>query len=114
VVALRDRVRMEEAAQEGSSLRADGALPPYAEEAYADALLYLKRPDEARDAYARVLAQSPRDIPARYGKFFAAVELEDFATASVQPARCLGLRSWHASRSARRSEPRGKGCRIWR
>ena len=56
-------------------------LPQYAEEAYADALLYLRRPEDAREAYERVLAQSPKDVQARYGKFYASVELEDFTTA---------------------------------
>jgi biofilm PGA synthesis protein PgaA len=81
MVALRDRMRMREAAEEGEALSADGALPPHAEEAYADALLYLRRPEAAREAYERVLAQSPKDVKARYGKFYASVEMEDFTTA---------------------------------
>ena len=44
LVALRDRVRMQEAADEGKALAADGPLPPYAEQAYADALLHPRRP----------------------------------------------------------------------
>ena len=35
----------------------------------------------AREAYERVLAQSPKDVKARYGKFYASVEMEDFTTA---------------------------------
>jgi biofilm PGA synthesis protein PgaA len=81
LVALRDRVRMVEALAEGEALSAEASLPPYAEEAYADALLYMRRPEQARDAYERVLAQTPRSLPARYGRFYAAVELEDFDTA---------------------------------
>ena len=81
LVALRDRVRMQEAADEGKALAADGPLPPYAEQAYADALLHLRRPAEARDAYRRVLAQSPNELTARYGLFYASAELEDFTTA---------------------------------
>ena len=81
VVALRDRVRMQEAADEAEALRAEAPLPAYAEQAYGDALLHLRRPEEARGAFARVLAQSPKDIRARYGQFYAAVELEDFTTA---------------------------------
>ncbi len=87
LVALRDRVRMEEVADEACALRSDGPLPAYAEEAYADALLYLRRPEEASAAYRRVLAGSPKDVPdetrlmARYGLFYASVELEDFDTA---------------------------------
>ena len=41
----------------------------------------MRRPEEARDAYNRVLAQSPKDVQARYGVFFAYVELEDFTAA---------------------------------
>jgi biofilm PGA synthesis protein PgaA len=81
MVALRDRVRMEEVLAEAEALRKDGVLPQYAEEAYADALLYMRRPGEARDAYERVLAQDPKSVQARYGKFYASVELEDFTTA---------------------------------
>jgi biofilm PGA synthesis protein PgaA len=81
LVALRDRFRMQEAVAEGDALRSGGPLPPYAEEAYADALLYLRRPEDARAAYARVLAANPKDVKARYGTFYAAVELEDFDTA---------------------------------
>src|SRR5262249_8990060 len=81
MVALRDRVRMQEAAEEGEALRADEPLPSYAETAFADALLYLRRPEEARDAYNRVLARSPNDIQALYGVFYASTELEDFTTA---------------------------------
>jgi biofilm PGA synthesis protein PgaA len=81
VVALRDRVRMKEASEEAEALRAGGPLPAYVDQAYGDALLYLRRPEEARDSFARVLAQSPKDIQARYGQFYAAVELEDFTTA---------------------------------
>jgi biofilm PGA synthesis protein PgaA len=81
MVALRDRVRMQEVVAEGEALRAEDPLPQYAEEAYADALLYLRRPEDARDAYYRVLATSPKDVNARYGLFYASVEAEDFTTA---------------------------------
>jgi biofilm PGA synthesis protein PgaA len=87
MVALRDRVRMKEVVEEGRALQSEGPPPPYAEEAYADALLYLRQPEEARAAYRRVLATNPKDLPAetqlvaRYGLFYSAVELEDFDTA---------------------------------
>lgn len=81
LVALRDRMRMTEALEEGEALRADGALPAYADQAYGDALLYMRRAEESRDAYYRVLASFPKDVQARYGVFYASVELEDFATA---------------------------------
>ena len=81
LVALRDRQRMKEAAAEGDALRADGPLPAYVEQAYGDALLNVRRPEDARDAFARILAQSPKDTQARYGAFFAAVDLDDFTAA---------------------------------
>ncbi|MGL1400203.1 hypothetical protein ACSTI4_24760, partial [Vibrio parahaemolyticus] len=59
LVALRDRVRMKEAMEEAEALSADGPLPAYADQAYADALLYMRRPAAAREAYRRVLAESP-------------------------------------------------------
>jgi biofilm PGA synthesis protein PgaA len=81
MVALTSRVRMADAAREGDELRAEAPLPAYAEQAYGDALLYMRRREEARAAFDRILAAEPRNIPARYGQFFAAVELEDFKTA---------------------------------
>jgi biofilm PGA synthesis protein PgaA len=81
LVALRDRQRMKEAVEEGDALRADGPLPAFAEQAYGDALLNVRRPEDARDAYARILAQSPKDVQARYGAFYAAVDLDDFTAA---------------------------------
>jgi biofilm PGA synthesis protein PgaA len=81
LVALRDRVRMKEAMAEGEALSAEGPLPAYADQAYGDALLYMRRPSDAREAYNRVLAQSPKDVQARYGVFFASVELDDFRMA---------------------------------
>ncbi len=81
MVALADRLRMAEAASEGDELRRDSPLPLYAEQAYGDALLYLRRRQEARNAYDRILASEPHNIQARYGQFFVSVELEDFPTA---------------------------------
>jgi biofilm PGA synthesis protein PgaA len=81
LVALRDRMRMKEAMDEGDALSADGPLPAYAEQAYGDALIYMRRPEAARDAYKRVLVQTPKDVQARYGIFFAYVELDDFTAA---------------------------------
>jgi biofilm PGA synthesis protein PgaA len=81
VVAYRDRVRMADAAAEAASLRSGGELPVYAREALADALLYLHRPEEAGAEYDAVLAAAPQDENARYGRFYAAVEMEDFTRA---------------------------------
>jgi biofilm PGA synthesis protein PgaA len=82
MVALRDRVRMAEVVAEAEALSAGGAgLPAYADHAYADALLYLRRPADALQAYERVLAADPNDIQAAYGRIFALVERERLAEA---------------------------------
>jgi biofilm PGA synthesis protein PgaA len=66
MVALRDRFRMQQVVAEGQALRSEGPLPPYAEEAYADALLYLRQPEEARAAYRRILRQIRKTFRPRH------------------------------------------------
>ncbi len=78
VVALRDRVRMAEALAEAEAL---APLPAYADQAYADALLYCRRPEAALAAYDRVIAVDPGNIQARYGRVFALVEQEQLTQA---------------------------------
>ncbi len=85
IVALRDRVRMVEAVSEAEALRRAGQeLPPYVREALADALLYLRQPEAARDEYDAVVNADPDDRDARVGRIYASVEMEDFATAYAQ------------------------------
>jgi biofilm PGA synthesis protein PgaA len=56
LVALRDRVRMREAADLYESLDAAKVpMPPYAKAAAADAYLYLEHPEKARDLYRDAL-----------------------------------------------------------
>ena len=82
LVALRDRVRMAEAAAEYESLVADGVeIPPFARQAAADAYLYLRQPEQARDLYLRVLETEPGNFTARHALFYAYIELEDFDAA---------------------------------
>lgn len=77
LVAYRDRVRMAELVAEADQLRQESSpLPAYAREAVGDALLYLRRPEDALVEYEAVLAESPREPNARYGRFYALVEME--------------------------------------
>ncbi len=78
MVGLRDRVRMAEVIAEAEAL---APLPAYADQAYADALLYERRPEAALAAYDRVLAQDPGNIQALYGRVFALVEQESLSEA---------------------------------
>ena len=77
VVALRDRERWLDVVGEVAALRQEGRpIPPYIRQAEADALLALRRPDEARAAYEEVLAAEPQSRSARVGLFFALLEDE--------------------------------------
>jgi biofilm PGA synthesis protein PgaA len=78
IVALRDRVRMAEVVTEAEAL---SPLPAFADQAYADALLYLHRPREALAAYDRVLAAQPGNVQAAYGRLFALLETEQLREA---------------------------------
>lgn len=82
LVALRDRVRMAEAAAEYESLSDEGISPPaYALQAAAEAYLHLRKPEVARDLYLRVLAEEPENFEAGLGLFYAYIETEDFLRA---------------------------------
>jgi biofilm PGA synthesis protein PgaA len=90
IVAFRDRVRMAEAISEANALRAAGTvLPPYVREALADALLYMRQPEAARDEYDAVLRADPGNRDALAGRIYAAVETEDFASAYAQADELL-------------------------
>ncbi len=78
VIALRDRGRWTETVDSVAALRKDGnAIPPYVRHAEADALLALRRPEDAATAYGEVLAADPSLRSARVGLFFALLEQED-------------------------------------
>ena len=78
VIALRDRGRWAATVDAVAALRTDGnAIPPYVRHAEADALLALRRPEDAATAYDAVLAADPSLRSARVGLFFALLEQED-------------------------------------
>jgi biofilm PGA synthesis protein PgaA len=82
IIALRDRVRMDEAVAEADRLSAAGvALPPYVRHAMADALLYLRRPGEALAGYDVALAADPADVDAAVGRIYSLAEMEEFSKA---------------------------------
>jgi len=82
MVALRDRVRMADVLDEYHSLlRRDVAIPVYAQVAAADAYLYLREPETARDLYLKALEEDPRNPETRLALFYAHIDLDDFASA---------------------------------
>lgn len=85
VVALRQRERWADTLLAFKGLQADGvALPGYVQQARADALLALRRPEEAAQVYDQVIAGKPPSLGNRdayVGRFYAEVESEDFKAA---------------------------------
>jgi len=78
VIALRDRGHWAATADAVAMLRKEGnPIPPYVRHAEADALLALRRPEDAATAYEEVLATDPSLRSARVGLFFARLERED-------------------------------------
>lgn len=93
-VALRDRKRWQDVLNTTAALRQQGdALPGFVRHAEADALLALRRPQEARLAYAEVLAADPQNKEALDGRFYAEVEAEDFAAAIATADAALASQS---------------------
>jgi biofilm PGA synthesis protein PgaA len=85
IVALRDRVRMVDVLVEYDDLRASFVeLPDYALEAVADAYLYLRQPEKARDLYRRILEATPKSFNTRLALFYAYIDLEAFHDAYRQ------------------------------
>jgi biofilm PGA synthesis protein PgaA len=95
LVALRDRVRMREAADLYESLTAAKvAIPPYAKAAAADAYLYLEQPEKARDLYREALntasAGDKAEIPDwQIGLMYAYSEAEQHGEAQALADRLL-------------------------
>ena len=82
MVALRDRARMQDVVSEYNSLLADGVtVPNYALSAPADAYLYLREGEKARDLYLKILATEPTNFEARRQLFYAYVECDDYDNA---------------------------------
>ena len=83
VVALRQRGAADEALALFAALQAEGPQPIYVVLAAADAELMLRRPEQARALYRRVLTEEAANAAARSGLVFAEVEAEDFGAAEA-------------------------------
>ncbi|BDU16695.1 poly-beta-1,6 N-acetyl-D-glucosamine export porin PgaA [Lysobacter auxotrophicus] len=81
VIALRDRERWADALATADTLAQEGPLPSYVRQAQADALLAMRRPEDAIAGYQEALASDPRNRDARVGLFYAQVEAEEFGAA---------------------------------
>jgi biofilm PGA synthesis protein PgaA len=78
IIALRDRVYMQEAVTEGEKLVAENIkLSPEVMIALGDAYLYLEEPELAKQWYFSALKESPKSFPLRLSIFYAHLEAED-------------------------------------
>lgn len=79
IIALRDRFRMKEAAEEYERLLKEGVEPPfYIRVAAADAYLYLQKSEKAAKLYEAALAENPDSYNIRLSLFYALIEMGDF------------------------------------
>lgn len=83
VLALRMLERMQEAVDAAQALHDENPeLPPYVKIAWADALLYLRRPSDAIPLYVAALAQQqPPQTEVELSLMYAYLEAEDFDSA---------------------------------
>lgn len=82
LLALRQLERMDDIVTVVVALQREGVtLPSYVQVAYADALLYLRRPREAIAVYEAVLAQQPQQSEVELSLMYAQLEAENFAAA---------------------------------
>ena len=66
IVLLRNRVRMQDAVDLSESLLRDGIdVAPYAQAAAADAYLYLRQPEKARDLFLQAQSKGEIDFGAQ-------------------------------------------------
>ncbi len=79
IIALRDRVFMQQVVTEAESLIAEKIeLPIHVLIALGDAYLYLEQPEKAKLAYLKALKQSPKSFPLRLSLFYAYLEAENY------------------------------------
>lgn len=79
MVAMRNRFMMKEVIAEYESMLQEGVTPPsYVLGSVAEAYLYMRQPETARDLYLRALEAQPKDYDVRKQLFYAYVDCDDF------------------------------------
>lgn len=82
IIALRDRVRMEDVTAEYESLISEGVSPPsYVLSAVGDAYLYLEQPEKALEIYNQALRMTPESYDIQHSLFWANLELGAYDSA---------------------------------
>jgi biofilm PGA synthesis protein PgaA len=85
LIALRDRVRMEDVVKHYEVLIQKGlTIPAYGLNQAADAYLYLSRPKKAEELYREIVKQIPAGFNAGLSLFYALLESEKYRAAGKQ------------------------------
>jgi biofilm PGA synthesis protein PgaA len=85
IVLLRNRVRMQEAVDLYENLIRDGVdVAPHAQAAAADAYLYLRQPEKARDLFLQAQSKGESEFSAQIGLFYAYSDAEQHKAALDQ------------------------------
>lgn len=114
MVALRDRVRMNEVLKLYQHLlAAQIQVPDYALTAAGDAYLYEEEPEKALGIYRDVAGRNPNDFNTRLALFYAYVELDDFTRAlEVIDELAAQQAPWLAAGRQRRPNPKKQIAEI--
>ena len=90
IVALRNRFYMRPAVSLYESMVHEQAeVAPYAQVAAADAFLYLRQPERARDLYLQAQAKGANEFAAQVGLFYAYIDAEQHQAAIEQIDRVV-------------------------
>lgn len=103
LVALRDRRQMRQVVEQWEHLnRVAVALPDYALQAVADALLYLQRPEQAAELYAAIAERQPNNAEAWLGLYYSLHEANQFDQATALIERLFAQQAiWDRSKGYR-------------
>lgn len=84
LIALRDRIEMEETVKQYETLLADGLdIPDYGKIQAADAYLYLSRPQKAREIYEDIFKRNPDHFNTGLSLFYGYLETEQYEKAGT-------------------------------
>ena len=99
IIALRNRVRMQEAITQSKKLLKENIkLPPEVMIALGDANLYTGKPELAKHWYFSALKESPRSYPLRLSIFYAHLEAEDHDDAFKTIEKLVGEQAFREER----------------
>ncbi|MDB4470778.1 hypothetical protein N9063_00680, partial [Deltaproteobacteria bacterium] len=106
IVALRDRLQMQQVVDQWEILNfGEIETPDYALQAVADALLYLRRPEESAEIYAAIAGRTPNNSAAWLGLYYSLHESNRYDQATELIERLVAEQAiWDRTKGYREPE----------